>query len=404
MSELIERYHYTYIHNVFGDFIKNTMDYFAVYLYPRFEWKVVGTYDKAIEYLNKTDQYSTEVNMPNRAGLILNPSGDMDIDGPYGKMISRFPNLASRFTKYTFDPIYQDENLIVTVGFTRLKGEIELLALLPSFYEYFDFKILTLQMFRGIDRYIYPFWFDSFIIIPTELYNYEYTNQYTGLHYKIDWDHNQVTDKLIETTNKDEKVYPCRVLPYFKLTGISDGSTRLGGLQNLPDWRITVNLEYEIEIPSFIVLESDYLAKYMNLEIRVGSRYAVNQNIEVPDERLYSKFQIEWGLDSTSNSEIIFPDEAILKYHDDLVLKTRYYHILTQEEKDLETDLEIILPEVIEGLKYVIIISKYDSLSYGDDYSVRNNNETIVIKKSVIDVLDVGDVLEIFMYVENVQS
>ena len=89
--------------------------------------------------------------------------------------------------EYMFDPIYQDKNLNVWVSFMRIKGEIEFLALLNSFYEYTDVRMLLLNYFGGTDRIIEPSFFSSFIILPEDLVNYEYTNEYTGLKYKIDW-------------------------------------------------------------------------------------------------------------------------------------------------------------------------------------------------------------------------
>ena len=53
-DKITSRYNYFWIHNVFGHFVKDTMDYFAEYLYPRFSpWKVIGTFDKAVETIVK---------------------------------------------------------------------------------------------------------------------------------------------------------------------------------------------------------------------------------------------------------------------------------------------------------------------------------------------------------------
>ena len=42
-----KKYHYFFIHNVIGDFFHATLDYFAPYLYERFKYRVVTTFDKA---------------------------------------------------------------------------------------------------------------------------------------------------------------------------------------------------------------------------------------------------------------------------------------------------------------------------------------------------------------------
>ena len=131
------KYHYFFIHNVIGDFFHATLDYFAPYLYERFKYRVVGTYDKAVEFLSKKDQYDRETDMPMLPALVLDPSGEMvtadAIAG--GKQLWRYPNLAAKFVKRLYDPVYQDIDVMVNVGFTRLKGTFNLVMLTNSFYE-----------------------------------------------------------------------------------------------------------------------------------------------------------------------------------------------------------------------------------------------------------------------------
>ena len=144
-----DRFHYYYIHGVFGNFFHDTMDYFTEYLYPRFEYKVVGTYSKAVEYLNKRTELGRENDLPNIPAFILNPTGEMNIaDANTGaKQLFRFPNLAPGLLKRLYDPVYQDEHLLITPGFSRFKGDMELIMLFNSFYEYCDVKVFLLQIF-----------------------------------------------------------------------------------------------------------------------------------------------------------------------------------------------------------------------------------------------------------------
>ena len=92
-----DKFHYQFIHNVFGCFIENTLEYFADYLYPRFQHKVVGTYDKAVEYITKQEQYGREGDKPNLPALVLNPTGDFNLDDPNSTahQFWRFPHLAA---------------------------------------------------------------------------------------------------------------------------------------------------------------------------------------------------------------------------------------------------------------------------------------------------------------------
>ena len=132
-------------------------------MWPRFEHRVVATYDKAVEYLTKKDQYGREVDKPQLPAMILNPSGEFDLAEATagGHQMWRFPNLSPGFAKRLFIPIYKDENMYITVAFMRIQGDIELLMLLNSFYEYCDLRMLFLNVFGGFDRWIDPQFFTS---------------------------------------------------------------------------------------------------------------------------------------------------------------------------------------------------------------------------------------------------
>lgn len=394
------RYNYQFIHNVFGHFFKDMLDYFADYLYPRFDFKVVGTYDKAIEWINKTTQYEREVDQPMRPALILNPSGDFTVDETYGKMLWRFPNLYPGFVKYVFDPIYQDQNMIINVGFTRFRGDVEFLALVPSFYEYSDLKVFLNLIFGGQDRYIYPLFFNSFIIIPDELKNYEYYNPVTGLRYTLDWAQCGAWNQLVETTAKTELVIPCKIKPRFKFTAMSDGSTRLGGTDKLPDWRLAFTVEYEVEVPSFVILEADYLAQNIEMNISYGSCYSSNNiyNSNAAQTTIdTSTITFDFGLDSTSNSTIIIPEYGTVTSDESMEYKTRYYHIITQAEVDSTSDIEISLPEIIDDHRLLIAVSKNGQLDYWDHYRINEAGDLLTILKEYV-YLDPGDILELYIY------
>ncbi len=265
--------HYFFIHNVFGNFYKTILQYYSTYLYPRFQWTVMGTYDKAIEYINKKNQLGgRESDQPNLPALILNPSGDFGIaDANSGaKQLYRFPNLAPGFARFVWDPIYLDENVIINVGFSRIMGDIELIMLCSSFYEYCDLRMYVLQIMGGMERYIYPEIFDSVIIIPSSLHDYVYNNPITNVSYPLDWTSRNCSQKLIETTNQNEWVIPCKIKPIFKLTSLSDSSTKYGN-DRLSDWKLSASINFEVEVPSFMTIDTDYRIENLNMNLRFGS-------------------------------------------------------------------------------------------------------------------------------------
>jgi len=398
-EKISTRYHYQFIHNVFGNFFNDMLEYFGDYLYPRFEYQVVGTYDKAVEYINKKDQYDREIDKPQLPALILNPTGDFGLaDAITGaKQPWRFPNLAPGMINRIFDPVYQDDNVLITVGFTRVKGEVELIMLLNSFYEYADLKMLMIQIFGGTDRYIYPSWFNSFVILPSELYNYRYINDVTGLTYKLDWESAGATDQLIKSTAIEEKVIPCTIKPIFKLISLSDGSERYGGTDKVAEWKLNATVEYEVEVPSFVVLETNYLAERIKIEIRYGSAYSRYPNYKPPINRQLTDFSWDWGLDSTSNSVISTDSTSEIDYVADYVFHTRYYHTVSAAEALEEEYLDIDLPEQITAQRSLIVNSKRGELSYWDHYRIIDIGWTLRLLLEYVPITK-GQIIELYVY------
>ena len=430
---------YFFIHNVYANFFKDSLDYFSLHLNPRFKHRVVGTYDKAVEYIQKTCQYERESDRPQLPALILNPTGEFELADANagGRQFWRFPNLAPGMIKRIFDPVYQDENVQVTVGFIRMQGDIELLLLLNSFYEYCDMRMLFLQIFGGFERWIYPKFFTTFVILPEELINYEYTNPETGLKYKLDWASAGAYDKLVRTTARNELVIPCNIKPIYKLIGFNDASTRYGGADQLADWRLGVSIKYEIEIPSYLVLTADYLVDNVEFNLSAGSAYSAYSDYSVPEYKIIREVTKDWGYDSTSSIDITQPGESPFQSPPttvedtvmdgttlvpiivpaciedtaatelEYIFNTRYFHTITQAEVDSTANVPITILERIEDLNGFVVNSKYGEMTYKEHYTVEDGPPEMSsgnIKSSILTIiiknvaLEVGQIIELYIY------
>jgi len=412
-----------FIHNVFGNFFKNTLDYFSDTLYDRIGYKTVSTYDKAVEYCNKHNLLGREADKPLLPALILNPTGTMlPADASAGgKQLWRYPNLAAGLGARMFDPIYQDANMKISPIFMRFKGEIELIYLVNSFYEYLDLKVHLINHLGGMDRVIYPNFFTSYMILPEDFVTFTYSNEYTGLRYNLDWASSGATTQLIRSTAQNELVLPLRIKPNFAMTDLSDGSTRYGGTDSVADWRIIANLNYEVEIPTYIVINSNYLVENIKLEVRYGSTNATGELCDVPFNRSITRYHWGWGLDETSNSVLNLQDYTIqdgtseititpppteITYQEDVVLQNTYLHVVTAAEADSTANwfIEIPAPDYIDGPDYAIISSYACEMNYGDDWLLEDR---IGIKISSIQSIEIkyenvifseGDLIEINIY------
>jgi hypothetical protein len=406
MAQIRETYHF--IHNVFGHFFKDMLDYFSSTLYTRFEYRVVGVYDKSIEYLSKRAQYDRETDQPLLPALILNPTGEFSpADASAGgKQLWRYPNLAPGMIKRIFDPIYQDDHLIMHAGFMRIKGEFELIMLLNSFYEYCDLRLLMINYFGGLDRIIYPQFFSSFIILPDSFLSYKYTNEYTGVNYKIDWTTANASNQLVRSTARNELVVPLNIKPQISLVSMSDGSNRYGGPDKIAEWKLTSTINYELEIPNYLILESDYLAENVNLEMRYGSAFSLYNDYQPPVNRQLYNYHWDWGLDATSNNDIEYldPSDATCEMTNigDYVFKTRYFHEVTSADAAQETYLDIAIPEQITDRLMLIVNSRYGELNYGDHFIIVGDGNTLRIKMENV-TLEEGWFLELYIY-ENLDS
>lgn len=460
-----QKHHYAFIHNAFGKFIENTEEYLVSSLFPRFKWSVIGTFDKAIEYMNKQEQskgdpydpsdHGPPPQQPELPALIINPMGDITLtEGAHGgKQPHRFPNMAPGLLPRLYDPIYRDSNLTIVPGFTRFRGELECTALLNSFYEYFDFRILLLQMFTGLERWIQPVTFDTFIIIDDKLSSYTYENDELDIEYQIDWLNNGASEYLIPTTNRNEVIYPCRIKPMYSLTNQGDNSEKYGGADKLPEYRLGFTITYEIELPTSLVLfENLDLAKsdrHITLNISYGSttseylledEYYTTQyydkvnnvqqsrtlfptlkntiiNKEQDDIKVLAGFEFdEEGniikdvtypqINITSHQSNINEDGEISSVDSyDIYLLARYYHKLTEDQIDQDT-LDITLPIKIDSLDYIHkggfkVNSKLGELTFKEYYDIIEDEEkydTLRIFMEDIHVFKENDLIEIFYY------
>lgn len=403
--------HYTFIHNVLAHFYRDSLDYFSSYLYPRFHWEVMGTYDKAVEYITKkTENGELETDKPNVPSIILNPNGDFNLDDANSgaKQFHRFPNLAPGMAKYMYNPIYLDSNIRITPSFTRIKGEMELILLCASVYEYYDLRLYMIQVFGGLERYIYPTKFNSFIIIPEAFKNFEYSNEYTGEQYNLDWLAAGATDNvLIETTNTNELVFPFVIKPKFKLMGLSDASAKYGGTDSLAEYKLSATVEYEVEIPSMLVTETDWNVEKINLEVGYGSAFSEYPEYasEAPINKEQSSFEWDSGMTSNpidSDDKPELPTEADSIVREDYVLNTRRYYVFTADDEASEVNIIIDLPAAVDSIDNIVLLSKYGRLTPNDHYLLINSNTQIEIKIDNVDTIREGDFLEMYLYTLNV--
>ncbi len=412
---------YFFIHNVYANFFKDTLDYFSLHLMPQAEFSLISTYSKAVQYINQMcENDGKEMDKPNLPAVLLNPSGDFNIAeaSSGGKFLWRHPHLAPGLIKRIFEPIYKDDNTQIHPGFVRMQGEMELLFLLNSFYEYCDIKMLLLNVFGGYERWIYPQFFTTFIILPEEMINYTYTNEYTGESNTLDWTSAGAYQQLVKTTNRNELVIPCKIKPIYKLMSLSDASNKYGAADDIAEWKLGATINYEIEIPTHLVLQSDYLFEQIDCKISAGSTFSVYESYEPPILNIRKSVFVNsfFGIIHKDTGGIVHEDIGGIVHKDieisdgvgyitqseekEYSFHTRYFHTITQEQVDSTSNITISMPEQIGDINGLIVNSKYGKLEYGDHYILEDNGNDLTIKIDNVD-LELGMVIEIFIYTHN---
>lgn len=386
------KFDYVFIHNVFSHFFRMVLDYF-VNIFPRFNYTMLGTYDKAVAYLTSKDELGREMDKPNLPALILNPLSNIET-ADTGRQLFRFPNLAPSMAKRVFEPIFQDENVLITVGFARVRGHIDILALLNSFYELCDFRMALLNNFNGLNRVVYADYYHSFIILPDEIYNYEYNNTYTGQKYKIDWG-SYVKSDLIKTINKDKFLYPFQMRPWLLLSSMDESGSRYGGVDKLSDYRLSCSVEYEMYVPTFMILETDYLAGQMSMDVSLGYVYSVN-SFKPPEMKLSVGMKYDYGL-SVGKDSPYYPEnvDVSLDYSKIMTFHNRYYYVVRPTDATSESDLVIVLPEVVPDDHLIMVNSIAGLLKRGDHWLFDNNS--IIIRRDRVELKE-NMIIEIFIY------
>jgi len=392
-----------YINNNFGSFYRGILNWFSDDFYP-FKYKVISTYDKAVEYFNKQLQEGKEIDAQILPAITLDPSGEFMPEERGGKFLWQYPNLypnfapkVSRVRNYGQDPktLYIDDNIIITPCFSRFQGSCEILFWLNSVYEYLDFRTKLFMWSGGLERWLRPELFWSYITLPDELIDLEYSNDYSGEKYKIDWRATKSVMTLIKNIDQLKTVYPILLTPQFKFTSISDNSEKYGG-DNLSTWKLSATINYEIEIPTFLHVQTDWQIRRIHLNISMGENSYTKYGTEPPLNTIkklskngltnLSSFDIyRVKLDEQIESNIIIHD-LLLKSFPDSTMSITWNPIVTGRLKiinssadwnDVEED-DIILSNIFNN----DVLSKL-RISKGF-ISLTNNNNYILSKADLL--------------------
>jgi hypothetical protein len=136
----------------------------------------------------------------------------------------------------------------------------------------------------GLNRYLRPEHYWSYIVLPDEVLNYEYDGSDSVDPYQIDWRGSDAVITLIRSMDQERVVYPVILSPMYKITGLSDAGEKFGGT-NFPAYKLQITCEFEIDLPTFLHIKADWKLNSTNVALVMGGVHTFYGN-QTPIETL----------------------------------------------------------------------------------------------------------------------
>lgn len=265
-----------FINQSLGSFFRGVLDWMGNDFYPRFEHKVIGTYNKSVEYFNQQLKNGNELDATVTPSVTLDPQLDFSQEERGGKFLWQnqyFDNDTAFKLNPALDMADQDMRLVPV--YSRYQGTFELLFWLSSVMELIDFRTHLLQFTGGFGRYIRPKHFWSYIILPDSIKDYRSDVD----DVPIDWSRTDVSMIQVNNINQKKWALPCVLNPYFKLDSFNDNSTKYGG-DSLAEYKLSASFTYEIAIPTYMILKSKIGGKIqLNFHMgKINSAYGYHKS------------------------------------------------------------------------------------------------------------------------------
>lgn len=261
-----ELYNLFFVNNSLGTFYKSMLDFFEKDFYHRFKLGTISTYDRSIQifkqYLKDNNKDTYAISLP---AVSLEPSADIDIDEKTN-FLWKYQNLSGGFGKYLYDPIYEDDKVKIYPIFNRYVGNFTVHMFLNSIYEFTDLQIRSLQYFGGKNRPMKINFISTFMHVPIDIVQYEYENDVLNIKRSLDWSTTPIKYDIMSSTGRNEFLYPMQLEPIIKLTGLSSNVNSRSGQGEISEFKLDLSFEYEIEVPGFLVIETDY---HVNIDCNI---------------------------------------------------------------------------------------------------------------------------------------
>lgn len=351
-----------YIHTCFQSLFSGMLNWLGDVLYKGdVKYKVIATYDKAVEVFKKKQQnLDGQVNTNFMPALTLDPMLDFSNEERAGRFPWMFRNLDSQWRLKPWNSIrLVDQGVTITPMFTRYQGTVEVTAWLSSIYQFIDFRTKMIQYCGGYNRWIRPECFWTHLIIPKEiLYGSDGTQA-------INWDAINPNIITLETTATKEYALPFQLDAIWRLDSCGDSSNKMGADQ-LAEYKFNSTFTWECNIPTFIRFEN-YQFPIETINLNVGmtptqakypliSGFGVFKRIDPYKQivRLCNSRCIYNIIKTENTKPCIIMDNTMCKSYPETYLN--YNHYVVGKIYDIT---KLNSPDDIKNIESILVIDQY---------------------------------------------
>lgn len=278
-----------YVENSLLPLHAGILNWFTTSFYNKFKWARVAHYEKFISEVFQTQKdvsegYDEISPVSRKPAIAINPVAEIEVD-ERAAQIWRFQEGAADFANLLHGDFtdYAGEYFRLTVIPVRIKGTTDIYMVSDSYSKLSDWHFQLLMFFNGgFNRPIRPSFIESDIVMPEELMtNTFYNNQYLAVSgMPINFNENPIEHKVIRNLARDYYYIPFQLDPQIRLESLTNASELYGG-SDLAKWVLTANISYEVHVPSFFYLESDWKLDDLNMNF-----YATSDSVNYTDADL----------------------------------------------------------------------------------------------------------------------
>lgn len=356
-----------FVHQIVGNTYRLFLKYMADTVYGNFKTKAMATYNKAV-YALLNDKVSRNTKLP---AISLDPTFPLTFEEKTGNQLWRTP-IESSLSKYLFDPIYQDDSVRITPGFTRYVSQVNVYMWFDSIYQMIDAQLRFLQVFHGIERFSKPYGMDVLCPLPDKIYTAK-KDDGSGNVVDINWNH--ATPVLLDTIDKEIPMFKMYMSPLVKLTSISSIETRdKDSGEDIATCAMEYGFTMEFEVPTFFILETDWQIQKLVNSYMIGHdgspNYVISSIVplkEDPSDKNQS--QVDPSVDIYRGPTMIY-DKNVGMTNEDLDVKKWVY--IDVDGKNKPINIKDFYPDFDPSINNIILYDvTYNSVI--DNYEIDNN-------------------------------